>query len=135
MIIDELRNLKLRQWEYRVTSVTLEKCADGAHDGIRHMAQAMTVAQIPELFSIRQLATANERAVANLLALSVADVAIVERSVGMTWPRATNDELLAMLMVPGALAEFVDSVREFGRRVEYAARRYARTGKFDEVPA
>jgi len=112
-----------------------EKCADGVHDGLRYMAQAMAVAQIPELANIRQMTAANERAVANLCALSLADVATVERAVGMMWPHATSDELLAVLMVPGALDDFALMVREFGRRVEYVTRRYARTGKFDEVRA
>ncbi len=111
-----------------------EKCAGGVRDGLRHMAQAMAIAQIPELVNIRQMTAANERAVANLCALSLADVATVERVVGMMWPRATNDELLAVLMVPGALYDFALMVREFGRRVEYVTRRYARTGEFDEVP-
>jgi hypothetical protein len=104
-------------------------------DGMRHMAQAQAIAQIPALLSIRQMTAANERAVANLCALAQCDAATVERAVGMTYPRVTNDELLAALMVPGALTEFAEFVREFGRRVEYVRQRYACTGKFDEVPA
>lgn len=106
-----------------------------ASDSIRRMAQAQAIAQIPELLNIRQMTAANERAVANLCALAQCDADTVERAVGMAYPRVTNDELLAALMVPGALTEFAEFVREFGRRVEYVARRYARTGKFDEVPA
>ncbi len=112
-----------------------EKCADGVHDGLRRMAQAMAIAQIPELANIRQMTAANERAVANLCVLAQCDVAAVERVVSMAYPRATNDELLAALMVSGALAEFAESVREFGHRVEYVKRRYERNGKFDEVTA
>ncbi len=110
-----------------------QKCADGVNDGLRRVASVQAIAQIPELLNIRQMTATNERAVANLLALSLADVATVERAVGMAYPRATNDELLAMLMVPGALYDFALMVREFGRRVEYVTRRYARTGEFDEV--
>lgn len=109
-----------------------KKCADGVNDGMRHMAPSAAVAQIPALLSVRQMTAANERAVANLCALAQCDAATVERAVGMTYPRATNDELLAMLLA-GNLSWFAESVHEFGRRVEYVRWRYARTGKFEKV--
>ena len=49
-----------------------------------------------------------------------------------SWCERLIDELLAVLMVPGALDDFALMVREFGRRVEYVTLRYERTGKFDE---
>lgn len=61
------------------------------------------------------------------------EITVNRRAVGMAYPRSTNEELLSMARDASALAEFAQTVVEFGRRVEYAMRRYQRNGRFDEV--